>query len=189
MNPTDNLTLNSVTLNSPNPQALGRFYARLLGWEITTDTPGDDPAQLCQRAGHQPRPDPGQRAPAGHHRAARPSGRLRRPPGASIGRGRGRAPVRGAQHLRPGLSRASGVRREQHLDQLLRCRDELQPGHERSFLSPEPSKARGAPDRLVSFRADAQRDHDESDFSLTLRASGRRKPEIQSSGRPALLRG
>jgi catechol 2,3-dioxygenase-like lactoylglutathione lyase family enzyme len=40
MNPTDNLTFSSVTLNSPDPQALGCFYARLLGWEITTDTPG-----------------------------------------------------------------------------------------------------------------------------------------------------
>jgi catechol 2,3-dioxygenase-like lactoylglutathione lyase family enzyme len=40
MNPTDNMTLHSVTLNSPDPQALGRFYASLLGWEVTTDTAG-----------------------------------------------------------------------------------------------------------------------------------------------------
>lgn len=37
MTPTPNLTFASVTLNSPDPQALGRFYARLLGWEITID--------------------------------------------------------------------------------------------------------------------------------------------------------
>ena len=39
MAPEPNLRLTSVTLNSPDPHALGRFYARLLGWEITTDEP------------------------------------------------------------------------------------------------------------------------------------------------------
>jgi catechol 2,3-dioxygenase-like lactoylglutathione lyase family enzyme len=29
-----------VALNSPDPQALGRFYQRLLGWELHADTPG-----------------------------------------------------------------------------------------------------------------------------------------------------
>lgn len=29
-----------VALNSPDPQALGRFYVRLLDWELHTDTPG-----------------------------------------------------------------------------------------------------------------------------------------------------
>ena len=31
-------TLAAVTLNSPDPSALARFYARLLGWTITVDT-------------------------------------------------------------------------------------------------------------------------------------------------------
>ena len=30
--------LTAVTLNSPNPAALARFYERLLGWTITVDT-------------------------------------------------------------------------------------------------------------------------------------------------------
>ena len=34
------ITLTSVTLNSPNPPALARFYAQLLGWTITTEEPG-----------------------------------------------------------------------------------------------------------------------------------------------------
>ena len=38
---------------------------------------GDLPGHLCQRAGHQPRPDPGPAAPARHHRAARPAPRFR----------------------------------------------------------------------------------------------------------------
>lgn len=29
-----------VALNSPDPQALGRFYQRLLGWNLYADTPG-----------------------------------------------------------------------------------------------------------------------------------------------------
>jgi len=29
----------SVVLNSPDPQALARFYAALLGWELSTDEP------------------------------------------------------------------------------------------------------------------------------------------------------
>src|SRR5688572_13165816 len=33
-------TLTTVTLSSPNPPALARFYARLLGWEIGTEEPG-----------------------------------------------------------------------------------------------------------------------------------------------------
>lgn len=35
-----NLTLTSVTLNSPDPPALARFYERLLGWTITVDEGG-----------------------------------------------------------------------------------------------------------------------------------------------------
>ena len=33
-------TLTAVTLNSPDPPALARFYARLLGWTITVDKGG-----------------------------------------------------------------------------------------------------------------------------------------------------
>ena len=33
-------TLTTVTLSSPDPPALARFYARLLGWEIATEEPG-----------------------------------------------------------------------------------------------------------------------------------------------------
>src|SRR5262245_58357651 len=33
------ITFTTVTLSSPNPPALARFYARLLGWEIGTDEP------------------------------------------------------------------------------------------------------------------------------------------------------
>lgn len=33
------LTLTMVTLSSPDPPALARFYARLLGWEIGTEAP------------------------------------------------------------------------------------------------------------------------------------------------------
>jgi hypothetical protein len=33
-------TLTMVTLNSPDPPALARFYARLLGWKIETESPG-----------------------------------------------------------------------------------------------------------------------------------------------------
>ena len=33
-------TLISTVLNSPDPQALGRFYAALLGWEVGADDPG-----------------------------------------------------------------------------------------------------------------------------------------------------
>ena len=33
-------TLTMVTLNSPDPPALARFYGRLLGWEIATEEPG-----------------------------------------------------------------------------------------------------------------------------------------------------
>lgn len=33
-------TLTMATLSSPDPPALARFYARLLGWEIGTEEPG-----------------------------------------------------------------------------------------------------------------------------------------------------
>lgn len=33
------LTLTTVTLSAPDPAALAEFYARLLGWEITTREP------------------------------------------------------------------------------------------------------------------------------------------------------
>ena len=33
-------TLTMATLSSPDPSALARFYARLLGWEIETEKPG-----------------------------------------------------------------------------------------------------------------------------------------------------
>ena len=33
-------TLTAVTLNSPDPPALARFYARLLGWSITVEEDG-----------------------------------------------------------------------------------------------------------------------------------------------------
>lgn len=33
------LTLTTVNLGGPDPRALARFYARLLGWEINTDEP------------------------------------------------------------------------------------------------------------------------------------------------------
>ena len=35
-----NARVTAVTLNSPNPPELARFYARLLGWTITKETPG-----------------------------------------------------------------------------------------------------------------------------------------------------
>ncbi len=34
------ITFTMVTLNSPDPPALARFYSRLLGWPIGTETPG-----------------------------------------------------------------------------------------------------------------------------------------------------
>jgi len=34
-----NLTLSGIVLNSPDPPALARFYARLLGWEIVDESP------------------------------------------------------------------------------------------------------------------------------------------------------
>ena len=33
-------TLTTVTLSSPDPPALARFYARLLGWDVGTEEPG-----------------------------------------------------------------------------------------------------------------------------------------------------
>jgi catechol 2,3-dioxygenase-like lactoylglutathione lyase family enzyme len=33
-------TFTTVTLSSPDPPALARFYGRLLGWEIGTEEPG-----------------------------------------------------------------------------------------------------------------------------------------------------
>jgi len=33
------LSLSTVTISSPDPRALARFYSRLLGWEIGTDEP------------------------------------------------------------------------------------------------------------------------------------------------------
>jgi catechol 2,3-dioxygenase-like lactoylglutathione lyase family enzyme len=35
-----NLTFTMTTLSSPDPPALARFYARLLGWEIEREDPG-----------------------------------------------------------------------------------------------------------------------------------------------------
>lgn len=35
-----NTTLTAVTLNSPDPSALARFYERLLGWSISVDRDG-----------------------------------------------------------------------------------------------------------------------------------------------------
>ena len=35
-----NLTLTTLTISSPDPPALARFYARLLGWEIGTEESG-----------------------------------------------------------------------------------------------------------------------------------------------------
>ena len=64
---------------------------------------GDLPAHLRQRAGHRARPDPGQRAPARHHREARPPARFRRPRGGPLPRPGRRAQARGAQPPRPGL--------------------------------------------------------------------------------------
>ncbi len=40
MTPSHGLTLTAITLNSPDPPALARFYAQLLGWTITVDTDG-----------------------------------------------------------------------------------------------------------------------------------------------------
>ena len=34
------IRLSTVNLNAPDPSALGRFYARLLGWEVKVDEPG-----------------------------------------------------------------------------------------------------------------------------------------------------
>ncbi len=34
------IRLTAVTLSSPDPPALARFYAALLGWKITTEEPG-----------------------------------------------------------------------------------------------------------------------------------------------------
>ena len=45
----DGLTLTATTLNSPDPSALARFYARLLGWTITVDE--DDWVELPNPAG------------------------------------------------------------------------------------------------------------------------------------------
>lgn len=40
MAPTPRITLTAVTLSSPDPPALARFYAALLDWEITKSEPG-----------------------------------------------------------------------------------------------------------------------------------------------------
>lgn len=40
MTNTAQVQLTTVTLNAPDPSALGRFYSRLLGWEIGSDEPG-----------------------------------------------------------------------------------------------------------------------------------------------------
>jgi predicted enzyme related to lactoylglutathione lyase len=34
------IRLSTVNLNAPDPSALGAFYARLLGWQVTVDEPG-----------------------------------------------------------------------------------------------------------------------------------------------------
>jgi len=34
------IRLSTINLNAPDPSALGAFYARLLGWEVTVDEPG-----------------------------------------------------------------------------------------------------------------------------------------------------
>lgn len=34
------IRITGITLNSPNPSALARFYEQLLGWPITSDEPG-----------------------------------------------------------------------------------------------------------------------------------------------------
>jgi catechol 2,3-dioxygenase-like lactoylglutathione lyase family enzyme len=40
MNASAHARVTAVTLNSPNPPALARFYARLLGWEIRQEEDG-----------------------------------------------------------------------------------------------------------------------------------------------------
>jgi len=40
MTNTHGLTLTTVNIGAADPPALGRFYQRLLGWEITTEEPG-----------------------------------------------------------------------------------------------------------------------------------------------------
>ena len=40
MAPAPGIALTTVTLNSPDPPALARFYSRLLGWPIETEEPG-----------------------------------------------------------------------------------------------------------------------------------------------------
>jgi catechol 2,3-dioxygenase-like lactoylglutathione lyase family enzyme len=39
MTPSPQLSISATTISSPDPRALGRFYGRLLGWEIGTDEP------------------------------------------------------------------------------------------------------------------------------------------------------
>lgn len=39
MTTTHGTTLTTINLNAPDPPALARFYARLLGWSITTEEP------------------------------------------------------------------------------------------------------------------------------------------------------
>lgn len=34
------LSLSGIVLDAPDPQALARFYQRLLGWEVSQDEPG-----------------------------------------------------------------------------------------------------------------------------------------------------
>src|SRR5687767_6101855 len=40
LTPAHNATLTAVTLNSPDPPKLARFYAKLLGWTIGKEDPG-----------------------------------------------------------------------------------------------------------------------------------------------------
>jgi catechol 2,3-dioxygenase-like lactoylglutathione lyase family enzyme len=40
MTDTPQLTFTTVNISAPDPSALARFYAQLLGWEIRTDEPG-----------------------------------------------------------------------------------------------------------------------------------------------------
>jgi len=62
--PQPRLNLAATVLDAPDPQALGAFYARLLGWEVTTDEPewvqiegpSGRPSLSFQREQHYVRP-------------------------------------------------------------------------------------------------------------------------------------
>lgn len=52
--PQPSMKLAATVLDSPDPRALGRFYARMLGWQLVTDEPGWVQVQASSGPGARP---------------------------------------------------------------------------------------------------------------------------------------